>query len=430
MATPDPSEPDLLADAVRAEKARAVCARLQSTVARCGDVSDGMLMSTAGSLRSLGFEEWPTIEMLQEALPESLAPRVERIAAIVFGVSGLSDAPGQGPDWLLLPILARCHAGLLVGLSGAGKSMLLAILAVAAASGGAFFGRNFIAPIGVLILSGEAGDEVLPRLRAIATDLGLNPDVLPVVSAPCHDSRDILLQIEAAQMRLWREFDCRLSLILLDNLRTIYRPPDEEDQAFAEATMRSLREVAEARGACVLLACHTGKRDNGPRGAQAWFDTSNLVLQIEAEQDRRTGLFRRRRLRLVKTRHGPPLDLGEFWIDDGPAGGVPRFGEAPQPAVFSAPARPEKAGRPKGGASSPERFSAALRAAQEAGAAVGVQGRPCVSADTLAPHYLGDRPAPSRARYLRRDLLAAARKAGVRRIDNDDVIYFEIPGAP
>jgi|GEM_PF-5428231 len=426
---------DPLADAMREEKARAVCARLQSIVGTDGRVSDSLLLFTAGALRNLGVEEWLAVEMLGEALPESLSPRVERIAAIAFGMSGLSDAPAHGLDWLLQLILARFHAGLLVGLSGAGKSMLLATLAVAAASGGAFFGRYFIASVGVLILSGEAADEVPPRLRALANDLGLKPDALPAVCAPCHDSRDIQLHVEAAVMRLRREFGCGLGLLLLDNLRTIYRPPDEEDQAFAEATMRGLREIAETHGACVVLAHHTGKRDNAPRGAQAWIDTSNFVLQIDALQDRKTGFFRKRRLRLTKTRHGPPLDLGAFRIENGPAGAVLRFGEEPRPAEdpFEPEGRrrsPVKTRRGRHAGSPDERLLAALGSAREAGEAVEIEGRSYASIDTAARHSNAGRPEPSRWRNLTRSVLAAAARAGVRRVDHGGVIYLEIPGGP
>ena len=430
LAPPISIESDPLADALRLEKARALCGRLKSVVATFGSVNDRMLLSAVGTMRRFGVEESPAVEMLLDALPESLAPRVERIAAIAFGMSCLSDAPARGPAWQLKPIFAEGHAGLLVGPSGGGKTNLLAATAISAASGGELFGRRFLGPIGVLILAGEAADEIPERLRAASVEIGLNPDRLPVMCAPCCDSRDIELHVQAASLRLRQDFQLGVGLVALDSLQSIYGLQDEEDPSFAWATMQGLRRLAERFDACFVLAHHAGKRDSRPRGSQAWADAANFILQIDAEQDWKTGEFRKRRLRLTKSRHSGPLDLGAFRIEDGPAGGVLRFGEASLPAASKGAVRPEKHRQSKGAATSADRLQAALMAAREAGEAIELAGRPCVSVDIAERFYLGDRPAPSRARNLRRDVLAAATKAGVRRIDSGGVIYFEIPGAP
>ena len=181
---------------------------------------------------------------------------------------------------------------------------------------------------------------------------------LPVLCVACRRGDDVAPMVDLAARRLKVEFNCRLGLILLDGLQSIYRPSDEEDEAFAWAAVQDLRRQAEEHEAAVLLVHHTGKRADGPRGSQAWADAANFILQIDAEQDRKTGFFRKRRLRLTKTRHGPPLDLGVFRIEASPAGAVLRDRSEVSKSVepTGAQERPSKSRESKRSTSPPNGF--------------------------------------------------------------------------
>jgi hypothetical protein len=258
----------------------------------------------------------PTAPGMVAGVP--MPPRVALTAKVanvelspLDGVVFDGDQSPPAPSELIKGLLPCVGVAFMGGQSGAGKTFIAIDLAVALAIGGPveFFGRRVKERVGVAIFAAEGRGTIASRLH-VAKDHRSATGRLPIVTVMrdfnLADQGEVALFIDALAAiadRLRANFGVRLGLIIIDTLAAGFGLVDENSNAEASATIRTLRRIGEAAGALVMPVHHYGKsEDTGLRGASGYRAGADVVLSVLAKRNETTGAVSDRRIALAKSR--------------------------------------------------------------------------------------------------------------------------------
>lgn len=220
-----------------------------------------------------------------EAKPRLLLP--ETIASDGDVTIAWDDAEDweSEPEPLIDGLVNQGEVGFLYGAPGAGKS-LLALRACHSISAGEPFGPHFTAQGGVLYLMGEAHGGARKRKAAARKMLGgqglpIN-FVLTNLNLLARGAERVLQHCE----RFEDAFGSLPRLIILDTLAALAAGLEESESRSTTLLMHTLRKIATATGATILVVAHEGKdASRGLRGSSALLGAADFVLH--ADKDKR-----------------------------------------------------------------------------------------------------------------------------------------------
>lgn len=196
----------------------------------------------------------------------------------------------------------------LVGPPGKGKTWVAAAMALAAARGGRFAGKDLHATGPVWYFTSEFAEGVKERLMRDEERLGPAPHLFLFDTVPNLESASSVMGrlLEAASMT---EAPAP-KLVIIDVFRAATRG-DENDSGVVSLAMQNARLFAKATGAVVLVVHHTSKeRPDDPRGSIAFEAECDALYTVAQRPDK---------LIVMQTRkHRRGLDLAQGWrIVDG-----------------------------------------------------------------------------------------------------------------
>jgi hypothetical protein len=213
------------------------------------------------------------------------------------------------------------RVGILAAPGGSGKSMLLAQLAVAVASGRQWVGHDIHERGNGIVLAAmgeEEEDEVVRRMmRACNTDeitLDLRESILDctrIIAGMGMDLRFVGRDGEPSDV--FYEFAERIreqspTLVILDPLSRFAGPETETDNAQATRFIAMIESLSGICGSTILLSHHSTKGSEGGRsqvrGAGALTDGGRMAIGLEAI---RAGPVQGGRLQFIKGNYGPWL---------------------------------------------------------------------------------------------------------------------------
>lgn len=219
------------------------------------------------------------------------------------------DAPLVSPPMLVKNLLPKAGIAFLGGQSGAGKTFVAVDLAVALCAQQPFFGYPVRERVGVAILAGEGSFTIGDRIRAAklkrnidenipVAHLGAVPNLLAPVAI-----KEMVSRLQALDAEFKRRHGVRLGVVILDTMAATFAIDDENDNAKAQRVIAVLKIIADSLGVVAMPVHHFGKgQETGLRGASAFQAGADVVIAVNADQDRATGHVSNRRLNLVKSR--------------------------------------------------------------------------------------------------------------------------------
>ena len=226
--------------------------------------------------------------------------KVERKASLATGplpVSGLPKTPRKR-RWLHGTELMAGAVTLLVAPGARGKSSWLITLSLACASGKELLGSHiFGGPHSVLYLNAEdSTDEIGLRIRAAMQHHGLSDqDVGGLHVAGVDRLAFSLLTVERGEPKLneagWRTLGdaldvVRPAVLVIDPLVSVAGGASLNDNTSAALLMKSLVQLASARGMAIIIAHHSAKyRDtqsaDAAMGAASFVNLARICLSLE-----------------------------------------------------------------------------------------------------------------------------------------------------
>jgi hypothetical protein len=212
--------------------------------------------------------------------------------------------------WLYHDVLPRGGVGFVTGPSQGGKSFLAINLAHSLATGEPFFGTTPDERGGTIILAAEAAGTLRRRLAALGED-----DALPisVTGVGALGTRGVMESLEGdlrVEMdRMLTAYGIPVRLIVLDTLNASGLVDDENDNTKAAWGMKALETLGAKLGVLVLATHHPAKAGRGVRGAGAWFNSADVVLEIV-----RDGKSTVRELDMTKNKEADQRSLGAFTL--------------------------------------------------------------------------------------------------------------------
>ena len=167
---------------------------------------------------------------------------------------------------------------------GMGKSLLLASLAVAAATGRGVLGFTAPEPLRVLLVDGEMDSREIQQRTTLLCDL-LEvdlPESLTFIAADWQE--DFLPRIDTPiGQALLERFVEPADLVIFDNRSCLTDPENEKDPAAWQATLQLCLSLRR-RGKAVIFA-HHGNRLGGARGHSRPEDILNLSIKLARPTD-------------------------------------------------------------------------------------------------------------------------------------------------
>jgi putative DNA primase/helicase len=210
----------------------------------------------------------------------------------------LRTAPPPVP-WVVEPLLAQGCVTMLAGREGTGKSMLALAMAAAIGHGADVAGLG-CRPGRVLYVDAENGErEAHRRIHGLG---GVAPGSLGYVEAS-----GFSLASHLAELNALVEDRCP-DVLMLDSLRSLAPGLDENDSQQAEAALRPVVRLTQAREMATLILHHAGKVGTEYRGSTAIGAAVELGFTLSQHPDDPDGA-RRRRLACWKSRPAaePPV---------------------------------------------------------------------------------------------------------------------------
>jgi hypothetical protein len=216
--------------------------------------------------------------------------------------------------WIIKGVIAKGETSSWIGPPGAGKSALIADLAIHAAAGTDWRGYRSKQPCAVVYFALERGDLVKRRLVAQAKRTDDNPDKRPLalvrqivdlLRPACVG--EVIATIRAAEAH----YGCEVGMIVIDTYaKSIAANGGDENSAKDQnMTLANLRRIQEATGAHVALVGHTGKDETrGARGSNAHLADVDLTVQFSGDKDTRSAT-------IIKNNDGPEGVLTCFKLD-------------------------------------------------------------------------------------------------------------------
>jgi RecA-family ATPase len=216
-------------------------------------------------------------------------------------------------EWLIEGLIPNCTVTMLGGDGGTGKSLLALQLAVAAATGGRWIGREVARPGKVMFLSAEDDrHELHRRLSNICDSDGVGVrdlDRLLIRSLAGEDAllatldrKTNTLKTTALHDSLDKAMVAGPSLVVLDTLADLHSG-EENHRAHARQFIGMLRGLAIRHNCAVLLLAHpslTGMANgSGLSGSTAWNASVRSRLYLDRAKD--DGIELDPTLRILKT---------------------------------------------------------------------------------------------------------------------------------
>lgn len=247
----------------------------------------------------------------RDPIPPPSALAGEGDAPALAGVSFDGDRPATTPRELIKGLLPVEGIAFLGGQSGAGKTFVAVDLAVALAAGTEceFFGRRVRERVGVAIIAAEGHGTLPDRLRVAKEHRGI---VFPLPIAYFGLDLDLATEPDTAKLceklreialLFFAQFGVRLGAVIIDTVAAAVGMENENDNAEAARTIRTLRRIGAETAALIMPIHHYGKtEDTGLRGASGFRAGADVVLSVLADRNKSTGIVSNRRLALAKSR--------------------------------------------------------------------------------------------------------------------------------
>lgn len=244
--------------------------------------------------------------------PEAAPPPcwAARVAAV--DPAWFTTAPPRR-KWLLCDtraggrgVLPAGKVGLLISEGGAGKTMLLVLLALAYATGGEWLGTYSLPTTGrtLLVLGEEDAEEVHRRVyNSAQATRSRAPDPGAIVAVPLSGLPAPMVEVDpqgnAADgaflvwLRAYIASSGPFELVLVDPLSRFAGADAEVDNAAATRFVQALESIATDTGATVLVAHHTNKSARGAganvsgvsaRGSSAFVDGVRWAASLSVER--------------------------------------------------------------------------------------------------------------------------------------------------
>lgn len=212
--------------------------------------------------------------------------------------------------WLYHDTLPRNGVGLIPGPSQSGKSFIAINLAHSLATGEPFFGVTPDEKGGTIILAAEAAGTLRRRLAALGEEDALPISVTGVSALGARGALESLegdLRVEMDRIAAVHGMPVRL--LVLDTLNASGLVDDENDNTKAAWAMKALEILGLKLGVLVLATHHPAKGGRGVRGAGAWFNSADVVIEIV-----RDGKSTVRELDMTKNKEADQRSLGAFTL--------------------------------------------------------------------------------------------------------------------
>jgi hypothetical protein len=212
--------------------------------------------------------------------------------------------------WLYYDMLPQSGVGFVTGPSQGGKSFLAIHLAHSLATGEPFFGTTPEELGGTIILAAEAAGTLRRRLAALSEPTALPISVAAVGALGARGALEALeadLRVEIERIRVVHDLPVRL--LVLDTLNASGLVDDENDNTKAAWALKALETLTAKLGVLMLVTHHPTKAGKGVRGAGAWFNNVDVVLEIV-----RDGKSSVRELDMTKNREADQRSIGAFTL--------------------------------------------------------------------------------------------------------------------
>ena len=245
--------------------------------------------------------------------PQVVAPPpcwAARVAAV--DPAWFTTAPPRR-KWLLCDtraggrgVLPAGKVGLLISEGGAGKTMVLVLLALAHATGGEWLGTYSLPTTGrtLLVLGEEDAEEVHRRVyNSAQATRSRAPDPGAIVAVPLSGLPAPMVEIDPqgnasdgaflVWLRAYIASSGPFELVLVDPLSRFAGADAEIDNAAATRFVQALESIATDTGATVLVAHHTNKSARGAgasvsgasaRGSSAFVDGVRWAASLSVER--------------------------------------------------------------------------------------------------------------------------------------------------
>ncbi len=229
-----------------------------------------------------------------------LAERADELEGVDYD-KWLREPPPR--DWMVDGCFLKNHVGLISGIGGVGKSLLMQQLATCATMGLPWLGIPLKRGRALMLACEDDDDELHRRQRDINRSLGLDMgDVLEAgLDCIARDDRDnTLMEIERPAWRMKRTplFDkllirCRkhgIQYVILDTVTAVYGGREIDARQVAAFIMELHRLAILIQGIVILVQhpSRSGKRDgSGENGSVQWNNKvrSRLYFHEDAHND-------------------------------------------------------------------------------------------------------------------------------------------------
>lgn len=228
------------------------------------------------------------------------AERRDELGAVDYD-KWLRDPPER--DWVVEGCFMRGHVGLISGIGGVGKSLLMQQLATCAVLGRPWLGIPLKAGKALMLACEDDDDELQRRQRDINRSLGVNMgDVLDAGLDPIarDDGDNILMSLNRREWRMERPrgglldkliLRCRrtgVQYLILDPVAKIFGGRQEDGRNVSEF-ITEMHRVARVINGIVILAQHpsrSGRNDgSGESGSVQWQNSVRSRLYFHEDRD-------------------------------------------------------------------------------------------------------------------------------------------------
>ena len=204
--------------------------------------------------------------------------------------------------WLLSGFLQERDAALVHCWRGTGSSWFLHGIALAVASGGTFLRYTAPEPRGVLLVDGELPAELLQEMFA-AQLKGIEKQPVAPLRILARDMVDYLPSLASAEGQRAIEANLEdVSLVIVDNLSSLYTGSGEENDASSVDALVAWILSLRRRGVSVLLRHHDSKSGK-QRGTSRREDVLGQVFQLIRPDDYDMNEGARFEVHVEKARH-------------------------------------------------------------------------------------------------------------------------------
>jgi hypothetical protein len=223
----------------------------------------------------------------------TLAPLVANNAqssALRFGANWIDDAweGMKANDWLVDGIIERDSTTTLFGEPGHGKSFLALSLAVAVATGTAWFGRD-VEEGAVFCMAGEGLNGILRRVKATEMVHGVSTKGAPLAltnGGAALADKLVAKEVAAVFRRMSEERGVIPSLIVLDTLARNFGADENSTEDMNRFIANLDMELRRLWKCAILIVHHTGKDSTrGARGSSALKGAVDAEYQVIKGED-------------------------------------------------------------------------------------------------------------------------------------------------